>query len=90
MVIIIIYAKIHRILYVIMFIILAASKNYDNKDCVVVVILSHGDPNIVYANDQPYNPKSLWSKFCPLKNPTLKGNYNYMLLTFNILNYNNI
>ncbi|XP_049819851.1 caspase-1-like isoform X2 [Aethina tumida] len=51
----------------------AASKNYDDKDCVVVVILSHGDPNIVYANDQPYNPKSLWSKFCPLKNPTLKG-----------------
>lgn len=29
-------------------------------------------------------------EICPLKNPTLKGNYNYMLLTFNILNYNNI
>jgi len=38
-------------------------------DCLVIIVLSHGDKGIIYAKDAGFDPKILWTPFkadqCP-------------------------
>ncbi|KAF2898557.1 hypothetical protein ILUMI_07628 [Ignelater luminosus] len=47
--------------------------NHSDYDCLLVVVLSHGDHGILYAKDTAYKPETLWSSFTVDKCPTLAG-----------------
>lgn len=47
--------------------------DHSNCDCLVVVIMTHGSPNKVYAKDDAYDVKLLWNKFTPESCPSLTG-----------------
>lgn len=48
--------------------------DYTDHDCIFVVVLSHGNPGIIYARDVPYEPEfKLWGQFTGKKCPTLAG-----------------
>ena len=43
------------------------------SDCIMVIVMSHGELGILYSSDQPYKPDRLWSRFNAEKCPTLAG-----------------
>jgi Caspase domain len=47
--------------------------NHEDSDCVVIIVLSHGEDKILYAKDTSYKPEILWSAFTADKCPTLAG-----------------
>ncbi|XP_076264433.1 caspase-1-like isoform X2 [Rhynchophorus ferrugineus] len=51
----------------------ASKMDHSNHDCILVVTLTHGEADIVYAKDKPYKTQSLWSTFTADKCPTLAG-----------------
>lgn len=59
--------EIHRII--------TKASNYDhsNHDALIVVVLTHGEHGILYANDGVYKPESLWQPFTADKCVTLAG-----------------
>jgi len=47
--------------------------NHADNDCLVIVVLSHGDMEFLYAADQRYNPENLWAPFSSDSCQTLAG-----------------
>lgn len=47
--------------------------DHSDHDCLVVIVLSHGEQNLLYAHDNSYRPESLWNYFAADKCPTLIG-----------------
>ena len=56
-----------------MCILLVASEDHSDRDCLLIALMSHGDDGILYARDQQYKPERLWSYFTSDKCPTLAG-----------------
>lgn len=42
-------------------------------DCLVVVVMSHGLPNKIFAYDKEYDVDLLWNQFTPDNCPSLTG-----------------
>ncbi|XP_035793814.1 caspase-1-like [Anopheles albimanus] len=40
-----------------------AKKVQTNHDCLAVVVMTHGDPGVLYAKDETYKIDELWNKF---------------------------
>lgn len=54
--------------------IVGASKlNHSDNDCILIVVLTHGDHGILNAKDTTYEPDILWTPFTVNKCPTLAG-----------------
>lgn len=51
----------------------AAKLNHEDNDCIVIIVLSHGEDKILYAKDTSYKPEILWSAFTADKCPSLAG-----------------
>lgn len=51
----------------------AASQNHEDNDCLVVIILSHGDLGYICANDFKYKLADICGYFTPNNCPTLAG-----------------
>jgi hypothetical protein len=51
----------------------AAKLNHEDNDCIIIIVLSHGEDKILYAKDTSYKPEILWSAFTADKCPTLAG-----------------
>lgn len=47
--------------------------DHSKADCLIVVVMSHGIPNKIFAQDDAYDVKLLWNKFTPNYCPTLTG-----------------
>lgn len=47
--------------------------DHSGADCLVIVVLSHGDLNKIYAKDQSYPTETLWIKFTGDQCTTLAG-----------------
>ncbi|XP_045463169.1 caspase-1-like [Harmonia axyridis] len=50
-----------------------ASTDHTDEDCLVVVILSHGDNRKIFARDTHYSPELLWISFDGFHAPSLIG-----------------
>lgn len=50
-----------------------ANEDHSERDCVMVVVLSHGDKGQVYAYDSMYHSDELWLPFTSDKCPSLAG-----------------
>ncbi|XP_008211609.1 caspase-like isoform X3 [Nasonia vitripennis] len=50
-----------------------AKMDHSQHDCLVVVVLSHGDLGELYAHDRKYNAESIWSSFTSSNCPSLEG-----------------
>ena len=50
-----------------------SKEDHSNSDCILLVVLSHGDSEILYAEDTRYPRSKLWSYFTDENCPTLKG-----------------
>lgn len=53
----------------------AAKLNHTDYDCFVIVVLTHGDVDVVYARDQAYKIEDLWSPFSADLCTTLAGTF---------------
>nr|CAD7199277.1 unnamed protein product [Timema douglasi] len=51
----------------------AARTDHSENDCFLLAVLSHGEMGILYSNDAPYKPESLWAFFTADKCPSLAG-----------------
>ncbi|XP_050518888.1 caspase-like [Diabrotica virgifera virgifera] len=47
--------------------------NHTECECLIIAVMSHGDEGIIYARDQAYPTKKLWSYFTPIRCPSLAG-----------------
>jgi len=47
--------------------------NHADSDCIIIIVLSHGEDKILYARDTSYKPEILWNAFTADKCPTLAG-----------------
>lgn len=47
--------------------------DHSDSDCLVVVVMSHGEQGVVYARDAKYNVDSLWKYFVGNACPSLIG-----------------
>ncbi|XP_035437070.2 caspase-1-like [Spodoptera frugiperda] len=50
-----------------------AVMDHSENDCLLVIVLSHGDSGLLYARDTHYKTKNLWNPFTDAKCPTLAG-----------------
>ena len=50
-----------------------AQTDHSSHDCLLVTVLTHGEMNILYAKDYPYNSELIWTSFNPDKVPSLAG-----------------
>lgn len=48
-------------------------EDHTDNDCLVVVVMSHGEHGILYARDNKYNVDSLWKNFLGNSCPSLIG-----------------
>ncbi|XP_011196246.2 caspase-like [Zeugodacus cucurbitae] len=51
----------------------ASQMDHSENDCILVVILSHGEHGYIYAKDVQYKLDAIWSYFTPQKCPSLAG-----------------
>ncbi|KAK4875895.1 hypothetical protein RN001_012317 [Aquatica leii] len=54
-------------------IIAASGRDHSDYDCFIMVVLTHGDPGILYAKDRVYQYENLWVPFSDKNCPTLVG-----------------
>ncbi|XP_046821590.1 caspase-1-like isoform X2 [Vespa crabro] len=47
--------------------------DHSNNDCLIIIVMSHGDSGILRSYDEDYDVCKLWSKFTETKCPSLKG-----------------
>lgn len=47
--------------------------DHTDNDCILIVILSHGQFGCIYAKDYGYELDEIWSPFIPDRCPSLKG-----------------
>ena len=52
---------------------LVAEKNHSDSDCLLIVIMTHGDDGMLYAYDGGYQFDWIWSCFTSDRCPTLAG-----------------
>ncbi|XP_072401223.1 caspase-1-like [Diabrotica undecimpunctata] len=52
---------------------IVSKMNHTQCECLIIAVMSHGDDGIIYARDEPYPTKKLWSYFTPLRCPSLAG-----------------
>ncbi|XP_049539170.1 caspase-1-like [Anopheles darlingi] len=50
-----------------------AKEDHTNSDCLVVIVMTHGAPGVLYAADGAYNVDELWNKFTGDSCKTLHG-----------------
>uniref|UniRef100_A0A182JU74 Caspase family p20 domain-containing protein n=1 Tax=Anopheles christyi TaxID=43041 RepID=A0A182JU74_9DIPT len=50
-----------------------AEENHKNSDCLLVVIMTHGDDDVLQANDGTFNVDRLWENFIGDACPSLLG-----------------
>lgn len=50
-----------------------AVMDHSQNDCLLVIVLSHGDSGLLYARDTHYKTKNLWNPFTDANCPTLAG-----------------
>ena len=50
-----------------------AGEDHSNRDCLIVIVLSHGDNGIIYSHDGEYKVEELWKNFTSDKCPSLAG-----------------
>ncbi|CAH0701920.1 unnamed protein product [Spodoptera exigua] len=50
-----------------------AEMNHSKNDCLLIMVLSHGESGLLYARDTHYRAENLWSPFTDAKCPTLAG-----------------
>lgn len=50
-----------------------AKKDHTKNDCLVVLVMTHGEKNKLYARDKTYAVETIWEAFTPEKCPTLVG-----------------
>ncbi|XP_050067442.1 caspase-1-like [Anopheles maculipalpis] len=50
-----------------------AHENHSENDCLVVVVMTHGDKDVLYASDKYYSIGQLWEPFLGDACPTLCG-----------------
>uniref|UniRef100_A0A182T4T5 Caspase n=1 Tax=Anopheles maculatus TaxID=74869 RepID=A0A182T4T5_9DIPT len=50
-----------------------AHEDHSKNDCLVVVVMTHGDKDVLYANDKSYPIGNLWEPFLGDACPTLRG-----------------
>lgn len=50
-----------------------AAQDHSSADCLLVVVMSHGDPGLLHARDRPYPTTELWSHFTGDKCHSLIG-----------------
>lgn len=48
-------------------------EDHSKRDCLVVVVLSHGEQNKIFCSDSDYRPEDLWNPFTADQCPTLAG-----------------
>ncbi|RZB40830.1 Peptidase C14 domain containing protein [Asbolus verrucosus] len=53
--------------------VITSQMDHSDADCLVVVVLTHGDTDKLYARDREYPTKRLWSYFNARNCPTLAG-----------------
>lgn len=47
--------------------------DHSDADCLVIVVLTHGDKGLIYARDRYYSPDLLWKSFSGKNCPSLSG-----------------
>lgn len=47
--------------------------DHSDSDCLIIVVMTHGDRGMIYARDHAYRPDFLWSRFAGSKCTTLAG-----------------
>ncbi|KAJ9575402.1 hypothetical protein L9F63_025647, partial [Diploptera punctata] len=50
-----------------------SKEDHSNADCLMVVVMSHGDPGYLHSRDRRYQTEELWLRFVGNKCPTLAG-----------------
>ncbi|KAK7590121.1 hypothetical protein V9T40_001734 [Parthenolecanium corni] len=50
-----------------------ASLDFNNCDCLLIAVLSHGEQNSIYAKNMSYSTNVLFNRFTPDKCPSLAG-----------------
>lgn len=50
-----------------------SKEDHSNSDCLVVVVMTHGEQGVLYARDNKYNVDSLWRPFIGKACPSLIG-----------------
>lgn len=50
-----------------------AKEDHTDSDCLVVVVMTHGESGILYTHDSKYTVETLWNPFAGTKCPTLIG-----------------
>ncbi|ODN05844.1 Caspase-1 [Orchesella cincta] len=48
-------------------------EDHSESDCLMIVVLSHGEKNKIYCSDSDYKPEMLWDAFTADVCPTLAG-----------------
>jgi Caspase domain len=52
---------------------LARKMDHSDADCLVIIVLTHGEANMLHAKDTRYAPEKLWQSFTADKCTTLAG-----------------
>lgn len=47
--------------------------DHSDADCLVVVVMTHGDNGTLHARDHQYPPDMLWKSFTGINCPSLAG-----------------
>ncbi|XP_071057472.1 caspase-1-like isoform X2 [Onthophagus taurus] len=50
-----------------------AKRDHSKNDCFIMVVLSHGERDVIYAKDHFYKVETLWNAFTADKVPSLAG-----------------
>uniref|UniRef100_A0A182NW71 Caspase family p20 domain-containing protein n=1 Tax=Anopheles dirus TaxID=7168 RepID=A0A182NW71_9DIPT len=50
-----------------------ADEDHTESDCLLVMVMTHGDEDVLYAYDRPYSVDRLWEHFMGNACPTLLG-----------------
>ena len=52
---------------------IVAKEDHKNNDCLMIIVLSHGKTDLLYAYDMSYNPEVLWEPFSAERCADLAG-----------------
>ncbi|XP_017781123.1 PREDICTED: caspase-1-like [Nicrophorus vespilloides] len=50
-----------------------SNEDHSDADCLMIVVMSHGDAGVIHARDHQYTPDQLWLQFSGNNCPTLVG-----------------
>jgi caspase-like apoptosis-related cysteine protease len=56
-----------------MYLFIAAAKDHSSADCLLVAVMTHGDPGILHCRDTVYRTQELWLHFTGDKCRSLIG-----------------